>query len=255
MSLTFLYCESNILDHTVVNSAQFPPFIRPHQMLIDIRLLELLSSKICHDLISPVGAINNGIELVEDIGGSVVNEAMKLISTSAQQAAKRLRLFRMAYGKSGAEQGVTLKDMRNTVKDYLSSGKSKLTWGDEQAFTEVAAQKGALKMVLCLTMLSEDVLSHGGDITVETVMESSKVGVKITIAGSHAQLSEAMHLALKGETSIEDVSPRTVHAYVTGRMIEYYGFTTSVKQHSPELLTLALMPVESNELSLDQADL
>ena len=224
-------------------------------MLIDIRLLELLASKICHDLISPVGAINNGIELVEDIGGSVVNEAMKLISTSAQQAAKRLRLFRMAYGKSGAEHGVTLKDMRNTAKDYLSSGKSKLAWSEEQAFTEVAAQKGALKMVLCLTMLAEDVLSHGGDIGVETVAEPDKVGVKITIAGSHAQLSEAMHLALKGDTAIEDVSPRTVHAYVTGRMIDYYGFKINVTQHSPQLLTLVLMPVESISPSLEQVDL
>ncbi|MBY0428584.1 MAG: hypothetical protein K2Q32_05135 [Alphaproteobacteria bacterium] len=224
-------------------------------MLIDIRLLELLSSKICHDLISPVGAINNGIELVEDIGGSVVNEAMKLISTSAQQAAKRLRLFRMAYGKSGAEQGVTLKDMRNTAKDFLSTGKCKLTWSEEQAFTEVAAQKGALKMVLCLTMMAEDVLSHGGDITVETITEPGKVGVKVTIAGSHAQLSEAMHLALKGETAVEDISPRTVHAYVMGRMVDYYGFKINVTQHSPELLALVLMPMESAKTSLEEVDL
>ncbi len=224
-------------------------------MLIDIRLLELLSSKICHDLISPVGAINNGIELVEDIGGSVVNEAMKLISSSAQQAAKRLRLFRMAYGKAGAEQGVTLKDIRQTAKDFLSTGKSKLTWNDEQAFTEVTEQRGALKMVLCLTMLAEDVLSHGGDITVETVSEPNKVGVKVTIAGTHAQLSEAMHLALKGDSTIDDITPRTVHAYVTGRMIDYYGFKINVTQHSPELLNLVLMPLESSPLSLEQADL
>jgi histidine phosphotransferase ChpT len=227
-----------------------------NEMLIDLRLLELLASKICHDLISPVGAINNGIELVEDIGGSVVNEAMKLISTSAQQAAKRLRLFRMAYGKAGAEKGVTLKDMRNTAKDYLSTSKSKLTWGEEQAFNDVAEQKGALKMVLCLTMLAEDVLSHGGDVTVETVTEPGKIGVKVTIAGTHAQLSEAMHQALKGETTIEDVSPRTVHAYVTGRMIDFYGFKINVTQHNEQLLTLILMPVESaNTIDLAHADL
>lgn len=224
-------------------------------MLIDIRLLELLASKICHDLISPVGAINNGIELVEDIGGSVVNEAMKLISTSAQQAAKRLRLFRMAYGKAGSEQGVTLKDIRATAKDFLSTGKCKLTWGDDPAFADVTEQKGSLKMVLCLTMMAEDVLSHGGDITVETASEPNKVGVKVTIAGSHAQLSEAMHLALKGESTVDDVTPRTVHAYVMGRMVDYYGFKINVQQHSPELLTLVLMPLESTPLSDEQADL
>ncbi len=224
-------------------------------MLIDIRLLELLSSKICHDLISPVGAINNGIELVEDIGGSVVNEAMKLISTSAQQAAKRLRLFRMAYGKSGAEQGVTLKDMRNTAKDYLSTSKSKLVWGEDEAFQKVAEQKGALKIALCLCMLSEDVLSHGGDVTVEPTTELGRTGVKFTIGGSHAQLSEAMREALEGVTKVEDITPRTVHAYVTGRLSDYYGFKISTQQHSPELLTVILMPLESAELPIEQTDL
>lgn len=66
-------------------------------MQIDLRVLELLASKICHDLVSPVSAINNGVELIEDIGGSVVDEAMKLIGDSATNASRRLRLFRIAY--------------------------------------------------------------------------------------------------------------------------------------------------------------
>lgn len=220
-------------------------------MLIDFRLLEMLSSKICHDLISPVGAINNGIELVEDIGGSVVGEAMKLISTSAQQAAKRLRLFRMAYGKSGAEMGVTLKDMRNTAKDYLSTSKSKLTWGEEQTFTEIASKKGGLKIVLCLTMMAEDILSHGGDIVVEPSSHMTGAGVKLTLSGTHAQLSQAMEEALKGKTNIEDITPRTVHAYVTGKMCDYYGFKITVDQHSPERLSITLMSAELLSSEID----
>jgi histidine phosphotransferase ChpT len=211
-------------------------------MHIDIRLLELLASKICHDLISPVGAINNGIELVEDIGGSVVNEAMKLISSSAQQAAKRLRLFRMAYGKSGSEHGATLKDIRNTAKDYLSTSKSKLEWNDNQAFQDVAERRGALKVLLCMVMMAEDVLSHGGAITVETVQQGDKHGVVITASGTHAQMSEAVLAALKGETAIDDITPRTVHAYVTGRLADYYEMGLTPQQDSPEKITLTLLP-------------
>ncbi len=224
-------------------------------MLIDIRLLELLSSKICHDLISPVGAINNGIELVEDIGGAVVDEAMKLISDSAQQAARRLRLFRMAYGKAGAEQGVTLKDIRATAKDFLSTGKCRLTWGDEQDFTDVAEKKGALKLVLCMTMMAEDVLSHGGDITVEAINEYDRVGVKVMMTGARAQLSQAMHAALKGEAAVDDITPRTVHAYVMGLMAHVYGFKISAQQHSPEALTLVLMTLEEPCSRIEQAEL
>src|ERR1043166_9788867 len=102
-------------------------------MQLDVRVLEILASKICHDLISPVGAINNGVELIEDIGGSVVNDAVKLISASGQQAARRLRLFRMAYGKAGSEASLTTKDARICAMEWLSGTKATLAWEPMEA--------------------------------------------------------------------------------------------------------------------------
>jgi len=69
-----------------------------------------------HDLISPVSAINNGVELIEDIGGSVVDEAMKLIGDSANLASRRLRLYRLAYGRAGSEEMLGLHDVRPLLK-------------------------------------------------------------------------------------------------------------------------------------------
>src|SRR5580704_12281150 len=97
-------------------------------MQVDIRVLELLSSKICHDLVSPVSAINNGVELIEDIGGSVVDEAMKLIGDSAGQASRRLRLFRVAYGRAGSDENLPTKDVRQVAVQYVLGGKVNLTW-------------------------------------------------------------------------------------------------------------------------------
>jgi histidine phosphotransferase ChpT len=156
-------------------------------MLLDLRILEILASKICHDLISPVGAINNGVELIEDIGPSVTEDAMKLISNSGQQAAKRLRMFRMAYGRAGAE-GLALRDARN------------VEWGDEPLPTELAEKTGGLKVLLCTLGMAEDVLSHGGSITVESMGQ----GASIVANGSHATLSDAVKQALAGETYVED---------------------------------------------------
>src|SRR5579872_1835285 len=101
-------------------------------MQIDLRVLELLASKLCHDLVSPVSAINNGVELIEDIGGSVVDEAMKLIGDSAGHASRRLRLFRMAYGRAGSEEHLGAKDVRQTAGQYLLGGKVNLTWPEDQ---------------------------------------------------------------------------------------------------------------------------
>lgn len=211
-------------------------------MRIDFRILEMLASKICHDIISPVGAINNGVELIEDIGGSVAADAMKLISASASQAARRLRLFRMAYGRAGAEGGVRLRDMRLAASEYLAAGKSKLEWGEEQAFTEIANKVGGLKVLLNMVMLAEEVLSHGGVIRVETIAQVENYGAVVMGIGSPALMSEQLRHALEGHVGVEEVSPRTVHAYVTGRMAEAYGFKLSIQQLSDEKINMMLMP-------------
>lgn len=210
-------------------------------MLLDLRILELLASKVCHDLISPVGAINNGVELIEDIGPSVTEDAMKLISNSAQQAAKRLRLFRIAYGKAGAE-GVTLKDVRNTARDYLSHGKSELKWEDTLDISTIAETRGALKLILCMLMMAEDVLSHGGTIILEPMAQGDAQGISITASGTHATISDPMKQALAGETPVEEITPRTVHAYATHCFAEHYGLKVSAQQISEEKLSLLLMP-------------
>src|SRR5580658_6173068 len=92
-------------------------------MQIDVQVMELLASKLCHDLVSPISAINNGVELIDDIGGSVVEEAMKLIGDSAGHASRRLRLFRMAYGRAGSEESLPVRDMRQIAEQYIGGGK------------------------------------------------------------------------------------------------------------------------------------
>src|ERR1700722_8889487 len=117
-------------------------------MQIDIRVMELLASKICHDLFSPVSAINNGVELIEDIGGSVVDEAMKLIGDSAAHASRRLRLFRMAYGRAGSDESLAIKDVKQVAEQYLSGGKVMLNWPDDQPVPALVAQKGLMKVLV-----------------------------------------------------------------------------------------------------------
>src|SRR5580698_1245124 len=127
-------------------------------MQIDLRVVELLASKLCHDLVSPVSAINNGVELIEDIGGSVVDEAMKIIGDSAAHASRRLRLFRIAYGRAGSEDNLPVRDVRQIAEQYLAGGKVTLSWPEEQPPEAFAAHKGALKVILNLLILAEEVL-------------------------------------------------------------------------------------------------
>src|ERR1700761_1282917 len=153
-------------------------------MQIDLRVLELLASKLAHDLVSPVSAINNGVELIEDIGGSGVDEAMKLIGDSAQHASRRLRLFRMAYGRAGSEDNLGIRDVRQLAEQYLSGGKATITWPEGQPPEAFEQHKGALKVILNLIILCEEVLAYGGSITISAAHD----GCKFEVGGRSAML-------------------------------------------------------------------
>lgn len=209
-------------------------------MQIDMRVMELLASKICHDLVSPVSAINNGVELIEDIGGSVVDEAMKLIGNSAGHASRRLRLFRMAYGRAGSEENLAVKEVRQTSEQYLSSGKTMLNWPDDQPAAELASHRGFLKVLLNLTILSEEVLAYGGVVTLRSQNQGEKAECRLEIVGRGAQLSEAFQAALEGKATIEELTPRTIQAYLCGQFAHNFHLDLKYDQSVPDRLDLIL---------------
>jgi len=209
-------------------------------MQVDMRVLELLSSKICHDLVSPVSAINNGVELIEDIGGDVVDEAMKLIGASAAHASRRLRLFRMAYGRAGNEASLPLRDVRQTAEQYMAGGKVTLNWPDDQPSEALTTQPGFLKTILNMTILAEEALAYGGVVSLRAATEGDVHACRFEVVGRAAQLSEAMEQALLGTAAIDDLSPRTIQAYITGRFAETFGFKLSANQSIQDRLDLTL---------------
>ena len=209
-------------------------------MQIDMRVMELLASKICHDLVSPVSAINNGVELIEDIGGSVVDEAMKLIGDSGATAARRLRLFRMAYGRAGSEESLKIPDVRQVAEQYLSTGKITLEWPEHLPNADLGTQRGFLKTLLNLIVLAEESLAYGGTIAIREANAGQGTGCRIEVSGRNAQLSQQMQEALEGTAAIEALSPRTIQAYVVGRFASQFGLKLAHDHSVPDRLELTL---------------
>ncbi|MDD3182902.1 MAG: histidine phosphotransferase family protein [Alphaproteobacteria bacterium] len=209
-------------------------------MQIDLRVLELLSSKLCHDLISPVSAINNGVELIEDIGGSVVEEAMKLIGNSAVQSSRRLRVFRLAYGRAGSEANLPLRDMRQIAQQYFTEGKIKLEWAEDLDLPGVAEQRGLLKTLINMLIMAEEVLAYGGDISLHRLGDDDKIGCRLEIAGRNAHLSQQFEDALTAATLVEDLTPRTIQPYITGRFAEHFGIQISHRSPKDDMLEIIL---------------
>ena len=126
----------------------------------DVNLAELVGSRICHDLISPVGAITNGLELLEMVG-TMQGPEMELISGSVTNAAARIRFFRVAFG-AASDQPLGRAEISNLLGDIEQSGRLRIHWsvGD-------AVPRDQVKLICLSLMCCESAMPLGGEATVE----------------------------------------------------------------------------------------
>ena len=192
------------------------------------RVLELLSSRICHDLVSPVGAVNNGIELMREMGTDMADDALDLIESSVGQAAARLKLFRLAYGAAGSEKQVSFQDLQQAFEGWISAGRNNVEWASHVDLFD--APKGLGKVVLNLLVLAEE--CNPGDGTITVTPEDDGSAFHIHIQGKRPSFHEGMEACLAMSFPVEELDPRLVHAYVTGGFIQYFNLDLTHEQIS-----------------------
>src|SRR5471032_1927521 len=115
--------------------------------LIDLKVLSLLSARLCHELISPIGAIANGVELLGEDDAEFVRDATALIAQSARKAGQRLQFYRFAYG-STATGGAAGPDPRELIDGLLEGGKVSCVWRAEAPSLPAEWQKLACNMAV-----------------------------------------------------------------------------------------------------------
>jgi histidine phosphotransferase ChpT len=141
-------------------------------------LSALVGSRLCHDLISPIGAIGNGLELLSMTGTRSTPE-MDLVVQSVANAQARIRLFRVAFGIGQSDQTMGTPEMVEIVRDVYRTGRVRVAWDTAGGVGRDDA-KLALLLVLCL----EAALSHGGTITV------TRDGRSWTLTGAGTRLRD-----------------------------------------------------------------
>src|SRR6476646_8704102 len=131
----------------------------------DLELAALISSRICHDVISPVGAIANGLEMLgEEQDESMREQTMDLIRKSARQASAKLQFARLAFGAAGSARAeIDLRDAEKVARDFLQDAKHTLSWQGPRA----TLPKNKVKLLLNLVVLGVLALPRGGVVKVE----------------------------------------------------------------------------------------
>ncbi|AML52794.1 histidine phosphotransferase family protein [Falsihalocynthiibacter sp. S25ZX9] len=124
-------------------------------------LTALLGSRICHDLISPLGAIGNGVELLQ-MGGSIDGPEMGLIVESVANANARIRFFRVAYGAAREGQKISNSELRDILKSFGAGGRVSYEWN---VLSDLPRSEG--KLAFLLIQCLESAMPYGGNIVVE----------------------------------------------------------------------------------------
>jgi len=196
---------------------------------MDVDVIELLCSRLCHDLVNPVGAIRNGLELLEetDETGGFAGEAVRLIAHSADQADHRLRLFRLAYGRAGRDAR-DFSDARSTAADWLSGGRTRLEWAAGAIPDGAATRPGVAKLTLLFVVSADEALPAGGTVVVSGSGDATSGRVEVTATGRDVRLSAEMEAALMARARAEDLTPRTIHAHIAAATAAFYRVVPKV---------------------------
>ncbi len=196
----------------------------------DAKILELLASRICHDIISPVGAINNGIEFMEDAGDDMesLKQASELIAHSAQAAASRLQAFRIAYGAGGRDGNIKPEDVQKTFGALTrADGKIRQSWDPFSPLGIDAKTPGFCKTLLGVMMLAMECLPKGGTVYVDP---GTATETWIKAEGEGAVVREGVDKALARTIAIDEIDPRLVHPYVISLIADSLGFVVRIKE-------------------------
>jgi histidine phosphotransferase ChpT len=185
---------------------------------IDARLLELICARMCHDLVGPVSAIGNGVELVTEFGEDMRGEALALIAQSAAEAARRLQFFRVAFGSAAGGDGrsIPLAEARTRAMALPLGGRVSLDWPERPAGTDPELSRAALKLVLNLFLIAVDAAAGTGAVRVRVTGE----GFEVIADGAKVGLSDdvALGLAIYARTLAADAEMALTVAAAAGRV-------------------------------------
>lgn len=185
-------------------------------------LSALLSSRVCHDLINPVGAVGSGLEVLDDpsMEGSMREAAMDLIQSGAKKAIALLSYARLAYGAAGGFGAqISMGDARKVLEGVYETHKANLEWG---LGADLAAKEN-VKVLLILAYAAADSVPRGGKVSLTGDIDN----FTITATGKKLLLNDDLVRALRGDA--RDIAPKFTPALIAARMVGGVGGVMSAE--------------------------
>jgi histidine phosphotransferase ChpT len=184
-------------------------------------LAALLTSRLCHDLVNPVGAIVNGIEVLEDEGsGDMKDFAISLIKKSAKQASARLQFARMAFGASGSATAlIDTGDAESVSRAFVQDDKNSITWSGPR----LLVPKNKVKLVLNTVVIALTAIPRGGVLDVVLSGTAEDFAFTIIGTGSHARIPPHFEHLMAGESETGAIDSHAIQTHYAGLIARAAG--------------------------------
>jgi histidine phosphotransferase ChpT len=191
-------------------------------------LAALLCSRVCHDLISPTGAIVNGLEVLEEKESDEETKtfALDLIKKSAKTASARLQFCRIAFGAAGsAGAQIDVGDAHTMARAFMEDDKTKLAWN----LPRLLLPKNRVKLLLNMLIIAGQTIPRGGTLTVDPVGDGESMGVRITASGINARIPQAVPALLEGTSESGSVDAHAIQPFYAGLLARACGLKVDMK--------------------------
>ncbi|MGE3247559.1 MAG: histidine phosphotransferase ChpT [Beijerinckiaceae bacterium] len=220
--------------------------------LDSLDLAALLCSKVCHDVISPVGAIVNGLELLEEEKDPEMrNEAIGLIKRSAGTASAKLQFCRLAFGAAGsAGASIDTGDAELVARNLLSDSRTIMKWDAPR----LLLPKNKVKLLLNMCLIGAAAIPRGGELAVTISGADDATALKVEATGKTVRVAHGVDTLLRGEAEGGTIDAHGIQAYYTGLVARACGMDIAI-QASPEQMSIAANPVAATDAKTDAESL
>jgi histidine phosphotransferase ChpT len=201
-----------------------------------LELAALLCSRVCHDLISPVGAIVNGLEVLDDNPKPEDREfALDLIRKSARTASARLQFCRLAFGAAGSSGAqIDLGDAQTMARGHLEDAKTTITWN----LPRVLLAKNRVKLLLNMMMIAQQTIPRGGTITVDPIGEGEALSFRVAASGLNARMPQNIADLLSAAEG-SSVDAHAVQPYYTRLLAQSCGLKVVLAPEGDSIVATA----------------
>lgn len=195
----------------------------------------LLCSRLCHDLLSPVGALNNGLELLADeTDPDMRQRCIDLLGESARASANKLKFFRLAFGAAGGfGDAVDTREAKAAIEGlYGDNGRIEIGWMVEEA----TMSKTAIKVLLNMVLIAGDALVRGGRLDIGAELDGYKTEIAVRAEGPRIVLDPELRKALTGGVTAAELTPRAAAAWLVHTLATESGGQAVVSPSDAEFL-------------------